>query len=153
MKRLFLLYMMLGTFLWAYDPVGGVLFDLTLEELIETLPEGKEEISGFYLVLDGIIGSVKVLHPEEGESFTAQMELVSGAWLSEEEVALYRADVILRGAEFRSRIPLSRRDPILPESLIERRRVIVLCRLIDVDSSPDGTPVPVLLAKAVRVIR
>lgn len=153
MKRLFLLYMTLGTLLWAYEPVNGVRFDLTLEDLIETLPEGKEEVSEYYLVLDGIIGSVKVLDPGEGESFTARLELVSGAWLSEEEVALYRADVILKGAEFRSRIPLSRRDPILPESLIERRRIIVLCRLIDVESSPDGTPVPVLLAKAVRVIR
>ncbi|MCA1951130.1 MAG: hypothetical protein LDL24_11195 [Treponema sp.] len=53
------------------------------------------------ILLDGDIGTITV-HQDTDKNFIAEVELLNGTWVGEDQVDLYRTYVIFEGLQFRS---------------------------------------------------
>lgn len=126
---------------------GQVSFKTTIAELHRAAQSGDD--SGIpldrLLVIDAEIGSI-TNRADSDEAFTAEIELVGGAWSGEDRIDLYRAYAIFDSPKFRE--DFSRRSAT---RLLAGDRIIVLCRYVGIGVDYDETtPVAVLEAFDLR---
>jgi hypothetical protein len=135
----------------SFDDV--VDFEASLESIAVQARRAPDQLleNSNVLVIDGVIAAVNVVDPNP-ESFRAELDLITGEWVGLERVVMYKAAVLVEGAEFAPRIPTrrSRREP--PGGTIERnKRVIVVGTIAGIADDPaTGRPIPVLNAFYVR---
>ncbi len=97
------------------------------------------------LLIDAEIGSI-TNRADTDEAFTAEVELIGGAWNGEDRIDLYRAYAIFDSPKFRD--AFSRRSA---GRLLAGDRIIVLCRYVGIGVDYDETtPVAVLEAFDLR---
>jgi hypothetical protein len=97
------------------------------------------------LILDGDIGTITV-HEDSDTSFVAEVELLNGIWVNEEQVELYRTYILCEGPQFRSFF--SSKSPV---KLKGGQTIIVLATYEGLGVDYDGkTPVSVVKAIDIR---
>lgn len=124
-------------------------FSVTIAELNRAAASGDDKFipKDRALIIDGEIGSVTA-RVDTDERFTAEVELIGGAWRGEEGVDLYRAYAIFDGPRFRDLF--SRRSQT---RLGAGTKILVLCKYLGIGVDYDEkTPVAVLEAIDVRRI-
>lgn len=122
---------------------GPVAFNVTIADLHRAAQSGDDRsIPGDrVLVIDAEIGSITNRADAE-DTFTAEVELVGGAWHGEERVELFRAYVVFDSPKFRDAFSRRSATRMLPGD-----RLIVLCRYLGLGVDYDEkTPVAVLEA-------
>jgi len=99
------------------------------------------------LILDGDIGTITV-YEDSDTSFVAEVELLNGIWVNEEQVELYRTYILCEGSQFQPFF--SSKSPI---RLKGGQTIIVLAVYEGLGVDYDGkTPVPVVKAIDIRKI-
>jgi hypothetical protein len=127
-----------------------VAFAVTLADLHRAAASGDDRAvpGGKALVIDAEIGSI-TLRVDTDERFTAEVELIGGAWRGEEEIELYRAYALFDGLRYRELF--SRRSAT---RLQAGDRILVLGRYLGIGIDYDeATPVAVIEAAALRKLQ
>lgn len=142
----------LGALRAAAAPAGSadarpVAFAVTIADLHRAALDGDDRgIPGDKdLVVDAKIGSITIVE-ETDESFSAEVELIGGSWLGEENVELYRAYALFDGPAFRDLFSRRSSTRLLPGD-----KVLVLGTYVGIGTDyDDSTPVAVVEAKELR---
>jgi hypothetical protein len=124
-----------------------VAFAVTLADLNRAAASGDDRAipGGKALVIDAEIGSI-TLRFDTDERFTAEVELLGGAWRGEESVELYRAYALFDGLRYRDLF--SRRSGT---RLQAGDRILVLGRYLGIGVDYDeATPVAVIEGSELR---
>ncbi len=127
-----------------------VAFSVTLADLSRAAASGDDRTipSGKALLIDAEIGAI-TLRVDTDERFTAEVELIGGAWRGEDEVELYRAYALFDGLRYREMF--SRRSETRFQT---GDHILVLGRYLGIGMDYDeATPVAVIEAAAVRRLR
>ena len=132
----------------AVSENSPVAFKVTIADLHRAAQSGDDKtIPGDrVLVIDAEIGSVTA-KVDTDDKFTAEVELMGGAWKGEDHVDLYRAYAIFDSPRFREFFSRRSATRLLPGD-----KIIVLCRYLGLGVDYDEkTPVAVLEAFELRV--
>lgn len=124
-------------------------FSVTIADLHRAAESGDDKFipGDRALVIDGEIGAVTA-RVDTDDRFTAEVELIGGAWRGEDGVDLYRAYAIFDGTRFRDLF--SRRSQ---SRLITGDKILVLCKYLGIGIDYDEkTPVAVLEAIDLRKV-
>jgi hypothetical protein len=124
-----------------------VAFSITLADLNRAAASGDDRAipAGKALVIDAAIGSI-TLRVDTDERFTAEVELIGGAWRDEDAVELYRAYALFDGLRYRDLF--SRRSAT---RLQAGDRILVLGRYLGIGMDYDeATPVAVIEGAELR---
>jgi hypothetical protein len=124
-----------------------VAFAVTLADLNRAAASGDDRAipGGRALVIDAEIGSI-TLRVDTDDRFTAEVELIGGAWRGEESVELYRAYALFDGLRYRDLF--SRRSAT---RLQAGDRILVLGRYLGIGVDYDeATPVAVIEGSELR---
>lgn len=124
-----------------------VAFAVTLADLNRAAASGDDRAipGGKALVIDAEIGSI-TLRVDTDDRFTAEVELIGGAWRGEESVELYRAYALFDGLRYRDLF--SRRSGT---RLQAGDRILVLGRYLGIGVDYDeATPVAVIEGSELR---
>jgi hypothetical protein len=124
-----------------------VAFAVTLADLNRAAASGDDRAipGGKALVIDAEIGSI-TLRVDTDERFTAEVELIGGAWRGEDAVELYRAYALFDGLRYRDLF--SRRSAT---RLQAGDRILVLGRYLGIGMDYDeATPVSVIEGAELR---
>jgi hypothetical protein len=127
-----------------------VAFKTTLADLDRAAQSGDDRtIPGDrLLIIDAQIGSI-TNRADTDAAFTAEVELIGGAWKGEDRVDLYRAYAIFDAPKYRE--SFSRRSAT---RLLAGDRILLLCRFVGIGVDYDEkTPVSVLEALDLRRIQ
>ncbi len=114
---------------------GPVAFKVTISDLHRAAQSGDDRsIPGDrVLVIDAEIGSI-TNRADADDKFTAEVELVGGAWNGEERVDLFRAYAVFDSPKFREAFSRRSATRMLPGD-----RIIVLCRYLGLGVDYDET--------------
>jgi hypothetical protein len=105
-----------------------------------------------FLVLDGTVGSIEVIDPEESR-YQVVVELISGEWIQLEEVRSYRCLVLFSGPEFARVFPRRAPREAGPRVIVANERVLMVARLLEPVELEPGKSVWVLEGTYVRPLR
>ena len=131
----------------AVSENGPVSFKTTIADLHRAAQSGDDTSipQDRLLVIDAEIGSI-TNRADSDDAFTAEVELIGGAWSGDDRIDLYRTYAIFDSPKFRE--DFSRRSA---SRLMVGDRIIVLCRYVGIGVDYDETtPVAVLEAFDLR---
>lgn len=159
MKRFFIglvgLFLVLGavhaqtTKSSAGKPIYSVDFSITMRDLFlaAKTQDDRSIPVDTAMLLDGDIGTITV-HEDTDKNFIAEVELLNGTWVGEEQVDLYRTYIICEGLRFRSWF-----SPQSQTRLKPGQTVLILASYEGLGEDYDGkTLVPIVKALALRHI-
>lgn len=123
----------------------------TLSGLDETAAKAYGLMDRF-LLLDGTVTNLLVLDPKK-DSYTVQLELVSGEWIGLEEVRSYSCWVLFSGPQFAAVFPrrVPRKPP--PGIVANNSHILVVARALQKVEVAEGQSAWVLEGVHVRRLR
>ena len=129
-------------------------FSVTVKTL-SGLSEAEARASGLMqklLLLDATVTSMQFIDANE-ESFTVELELVSGEWVGLEEVKMYSCLVRFQGRPFFRIFP--RRPPRNPgpSVILPNDRILVLAKAVSQTRTENGEPLWLLAGLHARPLR
>ena len=135
------------------DFLGVVNFSMTLRDLSLLVTRGNQDQADTdrFIIVDGSVTSREVLSGE-GETFVGEIEVIQGEWIGLEDVRMYRCIVRFTGDEFASLIPARRSRRRSETELTLHSRVLVVGRLAEFRTMADGSVIPVIEGKFIRLL-
>lgn len=129
---------------------GIVDFSLTMDNIQKRLDAqgGPAGLTDKLLVLTGAVASVQFLGGE-GEGFVAALELVEGEWIGVQDVHMYKAYLIVYGADFEARLPEKRSRDGVENEIMVNSQILAIGRIVDVDTSESGL-IPIIECYYIR---
>jgi hypothetical protein len=112
-------------------------FSVTLKSLAAAA-EGKAQLpTGRMVVLSGTVSDVAILDKEQA-TFKVRIELITGEWIGLEDVKAYSCYVEFSGPEFFKVFPARAPRAATPGVISGNSRVLVVGRVVDVTTTPQG---------------
>lgn len=127
-------------------------FSITLKSLNRLLEDNQaaELDKDRFVIVSGTVSSIAFLDKKKN-SYTVQLELVSGEWIELEEVKSYKCRIIFRGPQFYTLIP--RRIPkggATNDMVVESSRVIIIAIVVEPVETEQGEEVWLLDGHYIR---
>ncbi len=136
------------------DFQGVVNFAMTLRDLDILASGGNRDRvdTSRFIIIDGSVTSREVVSGE-GEPFVGEIEVIQGEWVSLDNVQMYRCVVRFTGDEFSSLIPARRSRRRSETELQLHSRVLIVGKVAEFRTLADGSVIPVIEGKFVRILQ
>lgn len=129
----------------GFDAV--VEFGYTLKDLAD--PELSISLGDRFVVLNGAVASRQAFSGDP-ETYSAELELVSGEWIGMETVLIHRCILLLEGPSFFGTVPFGRTRVRGPNEVELNSDILVIARFEGYREWTDGSTVPVARALYLR---
>ena len=139
-KKLFLPVLLFAAAagIYAQDFPAGIDLDLNIRELDHAVKTGTAvPAEGTALILNGTVTARKVLDPEEA-TYTAQLTLASGEWVSSDDIEISECIIILQGPEFSQTVPARRSRRANPKEIELNSEILIYGHFLGVAETAEG---------------
>ena len=123
--------------------------DITVKSLAKAVDAGRGlPQPGTPVFLNGTVIERRLIDGE-AETFSGELTIANGEWVSDEDVVVSKCIVIMNGPQFAETIPARRSRSVNPKEVQLNSEVLVYAAYLGYAETDDG-PIAVLLASGIR---
>lgn len=123
--------------------------DITVKTLARAVSSGRGMPEpGTPLILNGTVIERRLIDGE-AETFSAELVIANGEWVSSEDIVISKCVILLNGPQFSETIPARRSRTANPKELELNSEILVYCIYLGYAETADG-PLAVLEASGLR---